>query len=346
VKERALKLKKKTSRRHAAARLGVSTSRLARWERPTASTRPVGRPPATLDAETERQARAFLERYGAGTGAPRLCGQFPSASPRALLRMLKQFRRERVRGRTEVATTLTWTKPGTVWAIDYTAPPKPVDGVHPSILSVRDLASGKHLVAEPVAAATAETTCSVLESAIAEHGAPLVLKHDNGSHFTAALVAATLVPHGVVSLPSPVRRPGYNGSCEAGIGALKLRVSREAARNGRFGYWTSDDVVAACELGNATARPWGPRRVTPDEAWATRRELRPGERDAFLDVVRCSERDVRRERGCADMPAGRNEQNSIKREAVRRALVASGLLFVQRRRVRLPIKSLLRSRNS
>jgi transposase InsO family protein len=346
VKKHAVKLRTKTSRRRVAAGLGVSTSRLARWENARPSIRPVGRPLATLDAETESDAREFLERHGAATGAPRLCGHFPGASPRALLRLLKAFRQERVRGRTEVVTALTWTTPGTVWAIDYTEPPSPVDGQLPSILSVRDLASGKHLVAAPVEAATAEATRCVLEGAFAEHGAPLVLKHDNGSHFTAGLIAATLAPHGVVSLPSPPRRPGYNGSCEAGIGALKLRASREAARHGRFGYWTSDDVAVACDLGNATGRPWGPRRQTPNEAWAARRALAPGERDAFLRAVRRSELDLLRERGCVDMPTELNQRNSIKRQAVRRALVASGFLFTSRRRVRLPILALLRRRIS
>src|SRR5262249_18288920 len=129
----------------------------------------------------------------------------------------------------------------------------------------------------------------------------------------------------------------YNGSCEAGIGALKLRALHEAARHGRYGEWTCDDVAAACELGNATGRPWGARRPTPNEAWAASRELGRGERRVFLAAVRRHEAEARRRGGAADR---------IKREAIRRALGALGYLVVRRRRIRLPIWKLLRSRIS
>jgi transposase InsO family protein len=343
VKQSVVKLCREASRREVAARVGVARARLARWERAEPDRR-TGRPLATLDTATEGAARVFLDENGPATGTPRLVGAFPEASPRALGRLLQRFRRERVRGRRQLVSELTWKTPRAVWAIDFTEPPAPIDGVYRQILSVRDLASAKHLIAAPVLHATAEATCAVLSSLFAEHGPPLVIKSDNGSHFTASQVAATLEASGVLQLLSPPRTPRYNGSCEAGIGALKLRALHEAARHGRYGEWTCDDVAAACELGNATGRPWGARRPTPNEAWAASRELGRGERRSFLADVRRLEDEARRSGSASN--EDKRAADRIKRDAIRRALGALGYLVVRRRRIRLPIWKLLRSRIS
>jgi len=61
----------------------------------------------------------------------------------------------------------------------------------------------------------------------------------------------------VFALLSPPRLPRYNGAVEAGNGSVKTRVRQEAARHGRIGCWTSDDLEAARLQANLTARPWG-----------------------------------------------------------------------------------------
>ena len=85
------------------------------------------------------------------------------------------------------------------------------------------------------------------------HGAPLVLKSDNGSAFVASAFEALLAGLRVWQLLSPPRLPSYNGSCEAGIGSMKARTHHQATRLGRAGEWTCDDAEAARQQANQTA---------------------------------------------------------------------------------------------
>jgi len=58
-----------------------------------------------------------------------------------------------------------------------------------------------------------------------------------------------------IPLLSPPRAPRYNGTVEAGFGSLRTRVYYKAARQGRVGYWTSDDLEAAHGLSNCAVPP-------------------------------------------------------------------------------------------
>ena len=69
-----------------------------------------------------------------------------------------------------------------------------------------------------------------------DNGAPLVLKSDNGSAFVAEALQGWLRAAGVEALFSPPRLPAYNGSCEAGIGALKDRTAARASRRKSSGH--------------------------------------------------------------------------------------------------------------
>src|SRR5262249_5982351 len=140
---------------------------------------------------------------------------------------------------------LHWRKAGTVWAIDFAEPPLPVDGRFAYLLAVRDLASGAQLLWMPMADQTAGTAIARLEALFREHGAPLVLKSDNGSAFIAEDLATLLAQWQVWHLRSPREWPEYNGACEAGIGSMKTRTHHEATRRGMPGQWSSDDVEAA-----------------------------------------------------------------------------------------------------
>ncbi len=101
-----------------------------------------------------------------------------------------------------------------------------------AILVVRDLASGCRLLERPVPRDDAATTEAVLETLFIEHGPPLVLKPDNGGHFTAEEVRALLERWRVLHLLSPARTPTYNGSIESAIGCSKASVASIAARYG------------------------------------------------------------------------------------------------------------------
>ncbi len=101
---------------------------------------------------------------------------------------------------------------GTVWAVDFTDPPSPVEGQFGKLLLVRDLASGQTLLALPCTDESAETAVAALTSLFLQYGAPLVVKSDNGSAFGSEAFAALLAAHRVIWQPSPPRYPQYDGA--------------------------------------------------------------------------------------------------------------------------------------
>jgi hypothetical protein len=71
-------------------------------------------------------------------------------------------------------------------------------------------------VAFPVSDQTKLVAVAVLESLFLEHGPPLVLKNDNGSASKSEVFQAMLARYGVAWLPSPPRKPQYNGGLRGG----------------------------------------------------------------------------------------------------------------------------------
>jgi putative transposase len=134
-----------------------------------------------------------------------------------LLRRYRRVWRERHRIPLRV---LHWPEPGRVWAIDFAEAPMLIDGRFPYLFAVRDLASGMSLLWQPVEHATGANAAAMLATLFAVHGAPLVLKSDNGSPFGEASVQALLRKWNVASLFSPPHWPRSNGAVEAGIGSL------------------------------------------------------------------------------------------------------------------------------
>jgi hypothetical protein len=206
---------------------------------------------------------------------------------------------------------------------------------------VRDLASGRNLLWLPVRDATATTACNAIDELVAEHGAPLVLKSDNGSAFVAEKFVKLLAEYGVKNLFSPPRTPQYNGSVEAGIGSLTCRTNQNATRHGHPGYWTWDDVEAARLEANATSRPRGTRGPSCDELWASRTRITTEQRERFQvaveeklkEDVTCSSQGTAKASSNCDAPVNRVTQRS----AVSSALVEQGYLHYLRKRIPLPI---------
>ena len=236
---------------------------------------------------------------------------------------------------------LVWSRAGRVWAIDHSEAPGLIDGVYPAILAVRDLSSGYQLAWLPVPDTEAASTALVLATLFAEHGPPLVLKSDNGSAFRSELVQNLLVDHGVVWLPSPVRTPRYNGSCEAGIGSLKVRTLFLAARKSRVGTWSCDHLEAARRQANTLSRPDRSLGSTPDDLWLGRSPLTDIERTEFqLAVLRHRDTIERQHPFTETTTDTSTTMYSLHRQAVRRALVDLGLLSITRRSITLPLRLL------
>jgi transposase InsO family protein len=276
--------------------LRITSRTLRRWRhdqgRGRSPAAPAGRPAARSARGRRNEVIHHLDLYGPGVGLRHLCEAFPDMARAELEDLLTRYRRV-WRRRRRPLSVLHWTTPGAVWAVDLARPPAPVDGIFDHLLAVRDLASSRQLLWLPLRDATAAAVADALASLLVIHGPPLVVKSDNGSAFGAPAVATLLRNFGVASLFSPPQTPSYNGAIEAAIGALKDRTEAHAARHGRPGRWTWDDVAAARREANATVRPHGPAGPTPDEAWAARPPLTTDLRRSFRRSVEAHRDDAR-----------------------------------------------------
>jgi transposase InsO family protein len=315
----------------AAARLGLSPRTLERWEaawqRDRLRARSRGRPAQRSAPHLRSRALALIGLLGVRVGVPTLQALCPGMARREVADLLRRYRRVWRRKRRLLARILHWTRPGAVWAIDFSEPPLPIEGCFDRLLAVRDLASGYQLLWLPVRDESAVTAAAALERLFREHGAPLVLKSDNGSAFLAGEFGELLARWKVWQLFSPPRLPRYNGSCEAGIGSMKARTHHQAAQRGYAGQWTCEDAEGARLQANETARPWGVLGPTPQQAWQRRQPLGVEERGAFAETARRLEREAREEQGYPpEGPLGQVAQAAVLRAALRRALVAHALL--------------------
>jgi hypothetical protein len=333
-----------------ARRLGLSRRTLFEWtgrrERDTGP-RVRGRPTARLPRTLRQEVLAFLSVLGPRVSLATLRATFPKARPAALEDLRTRYRLVFQRRNRWVIRALRWTKPGWVWALDFTDAPAAIDAAYPKILLIRDLSSGRQLVALPTAHATARFVRRVLEALFRCLGPPLVLKSDNDGPFREEELRAFVRGLGVLWLYSPPSTPAYNGACEAGVGSIKTRAHHEAARHDRPCEWTCDDVEAARCQANETARPWGHCGPTPDEAFAGRRRVSEQERHAFhlaYGRFELAEREARDISETAELDFWL--QTSIDRAALGRALREQGILVYRRRRISQPFNSHSRANNT
>lgn len=94
----------------------------------------------------------------------------------------------------------------------------------------------------------ASAVVRLLAQLVAERGAPLVLKADNGSAFTSGRVAEFCREHGIVLLFSPVRRPRCNGICEVSGRWAKNRATEAMCRRGGVALQQGDLDAAVGEV--------------------------------------------------------------------------------------------------
>jgi transposase InsO family protein len=301
---------------------------------------PLGRPAIRSSRDDRQAVLAVLDELGPATGLPTLQDAFPNMPRAELHNLLVRYRAVLQKRYHHAPHTLTWTVPGSVWAIDFSEAPAPVDGIFPYLLAVRDLASHQQLLWTPVASMTADSAIAGLSRLVARHGAPLVLKSDNGSAFIADEFQNFLASAGVFALYSPPRTPRYNGSIEAGIGSLKTRTDRHAQRQGRPTSWSADDLAFAQAEANATARPQGPRGPTPDDLWSLRNPITDSQRTTFAETIERHRRDIQAREGhpTNGTPTTAKER-LMDRDAIRRALVEHDFLLFSRRRLPLTIRS-------
>lgn len=331
-----------TSCAAAARRLHLSPSALARWRRrwqqDRMALRPRGRPAQDVDRNLRQDILSVFSLMGPHASLLALRDLFPGVARAALENLLDRCRRVFRRRHRWCLRTLRWTRPGTVWAMDFTELLSPIDAEYRYLLLIRDLASGRQLLTLPCRTPSAAIAVVALRSLFRFCGRPLALKMDNGAAFVAEELRALLRAHGVFPLYSPPGTPAYNGSVEAGIGALEVRAFYESARHDRPGEWTCDDVATARLQANATARPHGPYGPTPDQAWQSRTRVTDIEAHLFSLAYDRECQRARAERE-SEGPTGDSHwlRASIDRVALSRALIERGYLLIRSRRITPPI---------
>jgi transposase InsO family protein len=322
-----------------AASLGISPRSLRRWwqgwRRDGLAPRPRGRPPQHATRAERQDVLALFRDVGPHVGLPTLRRTFPAIARGELLELQRRYRRAWRRHRRLLLYLLHWRRAGAVWAMDFSEPPAPIDGQFKRLLLVRDLASGCQLAALPTRGEDGHVLRRLLDTLVAWHGVPLVLKSDNGSAFIADATRAWAVSHQVLQLYSPPSTPEYNGAVEAGIGSLKTHAHYAATGAGRpAGHWTCDDIEAAAQQANEMALPHGPHGPTPQEAWRQRPTIARDERDALRRTYRrryaleCSQRGLP-----WSVALQRNVKASVDRVAISQALIEHGYLAIRRKRI-------------
>jgi len=328
------------SKQQAADCLGASARTLRHWQRREKidglAAHPRGRPPATCDVQRRNEIIGFLHHVtGPVIGLPALQALFTEVPAGILENLLWRYRRVWRRRYRRQGYRLTWHVGGAVWAIDFSEAPYLIDGVCMYLFAVRDLASHYQIAWIPVPDLRAETVLPLLEQLFLEHGAPLVLKSDNGSAFIAELLTEFLTAKQVSQLFSPARRPQYNGALERSNGVLKTYTGLHAIREGHPFRWTSDDVEQARQLANTISRPWGRQGPTPEETWQARKPITAEQRGEFVQSVQEQLPKAAEDQGLPSVASLSPAQNRmVSRMAISRALEQSGHLTMKRARRR------------
>lgn len=299
------------------------------WSRHRLCIKDRGRPRKVMSPQTLQYLASISDEPYSQISVAQLHRHCPDASRRAL----QEWRNQLKKRQQQEQHRLEWRGVGQIWAMDFTHAPQPIDAQYPYALAVRDMASGYNLLALPCEHMRDEQVTAALRPLFVQHGAPLVLKHDGG--FKGLQIQELLNAWQVTALLSPPHTPRYNGSIEAGIGALKTRTHHLAAGMGRPEYWTCDDLEAARLQGNQNPNRSG---LTPEDRWNQRNKITAEDRAGFTQLVRQLEANIESgwKRNMESEPTTQ-ERTSARRLAVGRALEAHGSLYVHRRRLTPPL---------
>lgn len=169
----------------AADLLQIARPTLCSWREELQASEPLaepesrGRPCLEVDVATRNEVFQVLRHVtGPAIGLPALQALFADV-PRCVLQdILVRYRRVWRRRYAQDGFQLTWHQAGRVWAMDFTQPRQPIDGVFLYLLSIRDLASHCQLAWCPVRGQTAADVLPVLQELFRLYGPPLVIKHE------------------------------------------------------------------------------------------------------------------------------------------------------------------------
>lgn len=165
----------------AAAVLGRSARTVRRWRKLEPKvTRAIGR--KAKRAPKHVRAAALRDLRARPRLSPRLLKKrHPELGLREAFELSARYRANYTARKRDTIHALTWTTPGSVWAVDFSDAGVDVEGGFDQLLLVRDLATGFTLLALPCLGQDAATVRAAFAALFARHGPPLVLKSDNGS---------------------------------------------------------------------------------------------------------------------------------------------------------------------
>lgn len=250
-------------------------------------------------------------------GLPRLRQVLPGLPRNSAAAYLKRRRRVEAKLQRRAWERVSWLVPGAVWGIDGTWLDRPVPPLGRRALVVIDLHSRRTLCLRSVVGERAAAVEAVLAELFVRHGAPLVLKLDNGPGFIARRLRDFCRRYGVTLLHSPVRRPRWNGACEVSVRWAKSRADVAWRARGAQGDLVQADLDAAVNF-TGTMQP-------VDDAL----------RERFLDVVAEQLAIAAAERGLVIARVSQDDvRRSLGRVAVRRALLLCHILTIEGREYR------------
>jgi len=207
---------------------GVGYSSFMRWKvridgGNEAVQKPGPKKSESLDLETLLEEIAVLKHRGKRTlGVGMLYQKWRGQiSRRELNKMIHQTRKRihiESQGQME---HVEWKVPGLAWSIDGSE----LELEH--VYQVQDLASRYKMKPLIVKRVRGEAVAVHLDRLFQKHGAPLILKRDNGPELNHHAVNAVLSRYRVLPLNSPAYYPPYNGAVERSIAELKAQLQKK-----------------------------------------------------------------------------------------------------------------------
>lgn len=225
-------------------------SRLMRWHRRARFGERLYQRPGPKKRPLENQAglrqRIRGLRHGPcrSRGLPGLYAEYREQISRRDLRALsREVRLEINREKAAAQMRIEWKAPRLIWAIDDLQ----LKGLGVQWNQVQDMGSrykfmpgiGMGNRGPMKGYAVAERLAGLFEG----HGAPLVLKRDNGSNLNHGAVNEVLDAYGVIALNSPVYYPRYNGSIEAGQREVRACLKERRALQAAWAWAWGEGVV-------------------------------------------------------------------------------------------------------
>lgn len=166
-------------------------------------------------------------------GTTELCARYSECiSRREFNRSVKLVRGELNREHKAHLRRLSWNRARLVWSMDETE--LGVWGRKIRLLHIQDLASRYKFAPLAAQQISAELVAAKLEELFASHGAPLVLKRDNGPALNGQPVDRVLGKHLVIPLNSPAYYPPYNGAMERAQRELKEWLLQRLTGGARY----------------------------------------------------------------------------------------------------------------